>query len=183
MPVVASAHASNAPSQVASSCVPASHELETAALHQLVSQATEWKAPGKTSGPFQTIKILGFNDFHGQLSPPPAIDGRALGGAAVLAAYFRAAAKGFENTTLALHAGDLIGASPPASALNQDEPTIEFLGSILGPGCSRRERASDSCHVIASLGNHEFDEGLAELQRIVGGGNHVHGPYLGHPYE
>ena len=130
----------------------------------------------------QTIKVVGFNDFHGQLSAPPAIEGRALGGAAVLASYFRATAKGFENATLVLHAGDLIGASPPASALNQDEPTVEFLGSILGPGCSPRERSADSCRVVASLGNHEFDEGLVEFQRMVNGGNHTSGPYLGHDY-
>ena len=163
-------------------CVPSEHQPETLALHQLVEQKTEWKGATSTKGQTKVLKILGFNDFHGQLSPPPAIEARPIGGAAVLAAYFRAAARGFEGATLALHAGDLIGASPPLSALNQDEPTVEFLGSILGPGCTRRDRATDSCHVVASLGNHEFDEGLGELRRIVDGGNHTRGPFLGHAY-
>ena len=166
----------------APSCVPAMHEVENLELHQLASEWTDWKAPDSPKGPTQVIKILGFNDFHGQLSPPPAIDGRPVGGAAVLAAYFRQAAEGHQGVTLAVHAGDLIGASPPASALNQDEPTVEFLGSILGPGCSRSEREADSCHVVAGLGNHEFDEGQTEFERIVDGGRHKNGPFLGHDY-
>ena len=164
------------------SCVPSRDQPETVALHQSVSESIEWKSPGAIQGKPQTIKVLGFNDFHGQLSSPPAVDGRALGGAALLASYFRAAASGHEGSTLVVHAGDLIGASPPASALHQDEPTVEFLGAILGPGCSRRDRRSDLCPVVASLGNHEFDEGVIELRRIVSGGNHARGPFLGHDY-
>ena len=166
----------------AASCTPTDHQTETIALHQLVAEKTEWKSSSPAKGQSKVIKILGFNDFHGQLSPPPAIEGRAIGGAAVLAAYFRAAAQGFDNATLLLHAGDMIGASPPPSALNQDEPTVELMGSILGPGCSRRDRATDGCHVVASLGNHEFDEGLTEFRRILDGGNHAKGPFLGHAY-
>ncbi len=167
---------------VAPTCIPSNPEPETLALHKLAEEKTEWKSSSPAKGKPQVIKILGFNDFHGQLSPPPAIEGRPLGGAAVLAAYFRAASRGFENATLALHAGDMIGASPPPSALNQDEPTVEFMGTILGPGCSRRDRAADTCHVVASLGNHEFDEGLKEFRRMVDGGNHPKGPFLGHAY-
>jgi 5'-nucleotidase len=166
----------------ATSCVPTENQPETLALHERVREKTEWKSTGVPQGQTQVIKILGFNDFHGQLSPPPAIGGRAIGGAAVLAAYLRAAARGREDATLVLHAGDMIGASPPASALNQDEPTVEFMGSILGPGCTRAERASDRCRFVASLGNHEFDEGLAEFRRIVDGSNHARGPFLGHAY-
>jgi 5'-nucleotidase len=147
-----------------------------------VSEPTEWKASSPTPATLKTVKILGFNDFHGQLNPPPAIDGRPLGGAAVLASYLRAAAKGIEDSTLVVHAGDLIGASPPASALHQDEPTIEFFGASLGTGCSARDRAAESCRVVASLGNHEFDEGVNELRRVVLGGNHARGPFLGHAY-
>lgn len=166
----------------AASCTPTEHQPETIALHQLVAEKTEWKSPLPTKGQSRVIKILGFNDLHGQLSPPPAIEGRPIGGAAALAAYLRAAAQGFDNATLAVHAGDMIGASPPPSALNQDEPTVEFMGSILGPGCTRRDRATDGCHVVASLGNHEFDEGLNEFRRILDGGNHAKGPFLGHDY-
>lgn len=185
LPAVSAAGTTASPNEnpaAAPGCVPTGHEPETIALHRQAEELTNWKSSLPLKGQPRVMKILGFNDFHGQLSPPPAIEGRPIGGAAVLAAYFRAAARGFENVTLAIHAGDMIGASPPPSALNQDEPSVEFMGSILGAGCSRRDRAADSCHVIASLGNHEFDEGLTEFRRIVNGGNHERGPFLGHAY-
>jgi len=55
-----------------------------------------------------------------------------------------------------LAAGDLIGASPLASALFLDEPTIGVMNRI---GLD-----------YATLGNHEFDHGRAELLRIAHGG-------------
>ena len=63
--------------------------------------------------------------------------------------------QGHPNSLL-LSTGDSIGASPLASALFQDEPTIEVLNAM---------------GVKASVvGNHEFDEGLDELRRIEHGG-------------
>jgi 5'-nucleotidase len=56
------------------------------------------------------------------------------------------------KNTFAVGAGDMIGASPLISALFHDEPTIEALNSI----------GFDDIGV----GNHEFDEGIAELQRM-----------------
>ena len=53
-------------------------------------------------------------------------------------------------------AGDLIGGTPLVSALFHHEPTIEMLG-LLGLE-------------FASVGNHEFDAGRVELQRIQNGG-------------
>ncbi|MFD1052403.1 bifunctional metallophosphatase/5'-nucleotidase, partial [Kibdelosporangium lantanae] len=62
------------------------------------------------------------------------------------------------RNSLVLSAGDNVGASPLASALFHDEPTIEFLNDI---------------GVNASVvGNHEFDEGYRELQRMQFGGCH-----------
>ena len=55
-------------------------------------------------------------------------------------------------------AGDLIGATPLLSAAFHDEPAIEALG-LAGLD-------------YASVGNHEFDEGAAELLRIQNGGCH-----------
>ena len=53
-------------------------------------------------------------------------------------------------------AGDLIGASPLLSAAFHDEPTIEAMNKI---GLQ-----------VASVGNHEFDEGYRELKRMQHGG-------------
>ena len=61
------------------------------------------------------------------------------------------------NTTV-VSAGDLIGASPLLSALFHDEPTIEAM-NILGLE-------------LDAVGNHEFDEGAAELLRMQDGGCH-----------
>ena len=55
--------------------------------------------------------------------------------------------------TLVVSAGDLVGASPLLSALFHDEPTIEAMNEI---GLD-----------LNAVGNHEFDEGAAELLRLA----------------
>jgi 5'-nucleotidase len=78
--------------------------------------------------------ILGFNDFHGQLSPRT-VSKRPAGGAAVLAAYLEAARGGREEETIIVHAGDHVGASPASSALLQDEPAISVLNLLANDHC------------------------------------------------
>jgi 5'-nucleotidase len=123
------------------------------------------------------VKLLGLNDFHGQLSPRT-VDGRKVGGAAVLASYLKAAAASASERTFIVHAGDQVGASPPNSALLQDEPAISFLNSLADGNCSYFPAANDACNVIGTFGNHEFDEGRDELVRLLRGGNHANGPFL-----
>jgi len=149
------------------------------------------------------VQILGFNDFHGQLSPR-VVSGRPAGGAAVLAAYLEAARSGREDETIIVHAGDHVGASPPSSALLQDEPAISVLnllanddcrhldqvdGVVDGSGASTADRAAHrrsrwapwldpECNVVGATGNHEYDEGRGELLRLLTGGNHPAGPFL-----
>src|SRR5262245_43121597 len=62
------------------------------------------------------IKILGFNDFHGQLSTGKLVGTRPVGGAAVLASYLHAAEAQAVDGSIIVHAGDQVGASPAASA-------------------------------------------------------------------
>jgi 5'-nucleotidase len=137
-------------------------------------------------------KILGFNDFHGQLSEGRLVGGRPVGGAAVLASYLETAAAGFEGRSLVIHAGDHVGASPPESALLQDEPSIQFLNLLADDDCRgakdalrdpRRGKDDKGCNVVGTLGNHEFDEGKDELFRLLYGGNHANGPYLQSPWR
>lgn len=119
--------------------------------------------------PTVPLRIVAFNDFHGQLEPggwtlrlrDPADPSRTLsvgaGGAApfaTLVARLRAEAP----NTLVVSAGDLVGASPLASALFRDEPTIEVMNAI---GVD-----------LGTVGNHEFDRGTAELLRLLRGGCH-----------
>ncbi|WP_459499598.1 bifunctional metallophosphatase/5'-nucleotidase [Bacillus sp. C1] len=103
------------------------------------------------------VQMLGINDFHGQLDTVKKINNKEAGGAEYLAAYLRDREKQNPNT-LMVHAGDIVGASPPVSALLQDEPTIEFL--------------NDLGFDAGTIGNHEFDEGINEMNRLIYGGDH-----------
>jgi 5'-nucleotidase len=115
------------------------------------------------------VRILAINDFHGNLRPPPggisiADPGDktrkitvAAGGAEHMATLVKQLRQGAKNTIF-VAAGDLIGASPFLSAMFHDEPTIESL-SMMGLE-------------VASVGNHEFDEGKDELLRMQNGGCH-----------
>ena len=129
------------------------------------------------------VKLLGFNDFHGQLEEGRRVANRPVGGAAVLASYLKAASAGMEAQTIIVHAGDHVGASPPASALLQDEPAIAFLDLLANDACGFTTRMAPGCNVVGTLGNHEFDEGKGELLRLLTGGNHPKGPYLDDPYR
>jgi len=115
------------------------------------------------------LRILAINDFHGNLLPPPGgiriadpdDNTRKInvpaGGAEHMATLVKQLRQGTRNTIF-VAAGDLIGASPFLSAMFHDEPTIESL-SMMGLE-------------VASVGNHEFDEGKAELLRMQNGGCH-----------
>ncbi len=124
------------------------------------------------------IQLLSFNDFHGNLEAPSGSGGRLTtgytetqnpttgvfsatastvdaGGAEYLATHLKQARQGHRNT-VTVAAGDIIGASPLLSAAFHDEPTIESMNAL----------GLDA----TSVGNHEFDEGYKELQRIARGG-------------
>lgn len=119
------------------------------------------------------VQLLSFNDFHGNLEPPSGSSGRNVtghqidakglpadvtadaGGVAYLATHLAQARRGHRNT-VTVAAGDIIGASPLLSAAFHDEPTIEAMNKL---GLD-----------VTSVGNHEFDEGYKELQRMAYGG-------------
>jgi 5'-nucleotidase len=104
------------------------------------------------------IRLLTVNDFHGALTTTGVVDGRPAGGAAYLAAYLARDRARHPQTSLLVHAGDMVGLSPPLSGLLQDEPTGAVLNKL--------------GFAAGVVGNHEFDEGVDELVRLVDGGNH-----------
>jgi 5'-nucleotidase len=117
------------------------------------------------------LDVLAINDFHGQLEVVPStsssgrINSTPAGGGAFLASLLTAERKksraaGAKTVTVA--AGDLIGASPLLSAAFHDEPTIEAMNAMKLD--------------VASVGNHEFDEGWRELKRMQAGGCLADGP-------
>lgn len=127
------------------------------------------------------VKLLAINDFHGQLSPKT-VSGRPAGGAAVLASYLKNAQTGMEDRAIIVSDGDFIGASPANSALLQDEPSIQFLNTLANTYCAP-DKMNSRCNIVATVGNHEFDEGVAELQRMINGGNFAKGPFIENPYS
>ena len=120
-------------------------------------------APPASAGPIE-VQILALNDFHGNLEPSPTpvrfqlgsdqFASGQLGGAAVVGAELAKLRAGRQSITVA--AGDLIGASPLTSAYFLDEPTVDAMNLM------RLD--------LASVGNHEFDKGTAELFRMQNGG-------------
>jgi 2',3'-cyclic-nucleotide 2'-phosphodiesterase (5'-nucleotidase family) len=132
------------------------------------------------NGPTMDIQLLSFNDFHGNLEPPGGSSGRlvidhkidsatgkvvdvttdsltpaGVGGVEYLSSKLAEARKGHPYS-LTVAAGDLIGASPLLSGAFHDEPTIEAMNNLKLD--------------VSSVGNHEFDEGYKELQRMANGG-------------
>ena len=129
------------------------------------------------------VKLLGLNDFHGQITATRKVAGRPVGGAAVLASYLEAAEALAPSRTLIVHAGDHVGASPPESALLQDEPAIDFLNGLSNRACRREFKLDPFCNVVGTIGNHELDEGRAELHRLLEGGTFSGGPFLDSPWR
>ena len=122
------------------------------------------------------LQILAFNDFHGHLeatdspvsSLPDACGEDAepgctppVGGIEYLAGHVRDLRAEQPERTLTVAAGDIIGGSTFLSGLFQDQPSIEAMNEL---GLD-----------VSSVGNHEFDEGTAELERMIEGGCHAEG--------
>lgn len=112
-----------------------------------------------------TVGIVGLNDFHGALEPPrtSVIVGDGQGGVIQLpaggAAWLASAidqVRGQYPHSLAISAGDMIGATQLSSSLFLDEPAVEVMNRL---GLD-----------FNAVGNHEFDRGRDELKRKQDGG-------------
>ncbi|TAL59325.1 MAG: bifunctional metallophosphatase/5'-nucleotidase [Legionella sp.] len=117
------------------------------------------------------IKILGLNDFHGQISKGRVVKNEPVGGAPVLAAYLKQAQAGMENRTIITISGDQVGASTPASGLLHDEPAILFTNSLGNEYCSPAAPMNPLCNIVATVGNHEFDKGQKAMMDLIYGTN------------
>ena len=132
--------------------------------------------------PLAHVHILAINDFHGNLEPPAGTNGIVVapggdpiaalpgtktigdagvalvpaGGAAFLATHIAKLRAENPKDTIVVSAGDLTGASPLLSNVFKDEPSILVMNRI---GLD-----------IEGVGNHDFDRGTAELQRLQHGG-------------
>lgn len=95
------------------------------------------------------VQILATNDFHGRIANDP---GSSAAGAAVMAGAVKQLRTANPNTVFTA-AGDLIGASTFESFIDQDKPTIDAL--------------NEAGLEVSAAGNHEFDQGYADLVNRV----------------
>lgn len=123
----------------------------------------------------ESVKLIAMNDFHGNFEVPAAGNGGSVvlkdpavaagttvrtGGAAYLATLIKQL-KAKNPNSIVVGAGDMVGASPVTSTLTHDEATVDILNKL---GLE-----------VSSVGNHEFDHGKSELQRLQNGGCYVGG--------
>jgi 5'-nucleotidase len=108
------------------------------------------------------VHLLAFNDLHGNLEAAGLnIYGQFAGGASYLAKAVKDRQALYGDHQATVLAGDNIGASPLANGLFFEEP-ITVASNLMNVD-------------FASVGNHEFDKGSAELLRIQNGGCHADG--------
>ncbi len=119
----------------------------------------------RPAGPLE-LNVVALNDFHGHLEGGKfsyTINGQPVtvhaGGIDVIGAALQAWRKE-DKELMFVGAGDLIGGSPAMSSMWADEASLTAL-SMLGMNAS-------------SAGNHEFDQGRAELLRQQHGGCQSH---------
>ena len=142
--------------------------FRAAAAALLASLAGCATVPAAPPAPVE-VGIVAINDFHGSLEPPRSAqrqpDGKGgevlvpAGGVAYLASAIDSVRAKYRYA-LTVSAGDMIGGSQLASALFLDEPTIGAMNRI---GVE-----------FNAVGNHEFDRGRDELERIQAGGCEKH---------
>ena len=89
------------------------------------------------------VRVIAMNDFHGALKAPGP---NKPGGIEHMATLIKEMKKDNPNN-IVVAAGDMVGASPLLSSMFHDEPSIEAL-SLAGLEAT-------------SVGNHEFDKGMA----------------------
>jgi 2',3'-cyclic-nucleotide 2'-phosphodiesterase (5'-nucleotidase family)/predicted AlkP superfamily phosphohydrolase/phosphomutase len=120
---------------------------------------------------YSTGQLLAINDVHGNLTddgltytdPYTGVKDVA-GGIATLSTYLKNAKATDPKDTVTVEAGDMVGASPPASGLLRDKPTLDALNAM---GID-----------VGTLGNHEFDRGVPEMLRQVNGGQSTVDPSI-----
>jgi 5'-nucleotidase len=137
-----------------------------AGARSLSDQVSVQFAPA--SGKTTDVHLLAYNDFHGTLDPgSQTLYGDFAGGGAYLAKVVKDKQAQYGSHEATVFAGDGIGASPLANGLFHEEPAT-IVANLMHTD-------------FASVGNHEFDKGSAELLRIQNGGCHPDG-CTGAPY-
>lgn len=113
-------------------------------------------APAQADLKDTTIDVLAFTDLHGYLAQAKDKTGAVTQlGVQSLNCQIQAVKQANPNTTV-VSIGDNIGASTWLSAASHDNPTIAAMNEM---GVT-----------VSAVGNHEFDNGLADLKSRIAGG-------------
>ena len=141
--------------------------LAVAALGTACVQAPQTTSAPPAPSATVAVKIIAFNDFHGNLrtpslrvAVPDATQSTGMrfepaGGIEQFSALVQSL-KAMNKNVAVISAGDMVGATPLLSALFKDEPTIEAMNLV---GLD-----------FHAVGNHEFDYGISHLRRLKSGG-------------
>ena len=117
-------------------------------------------APAQAADNHIRINLVGINDFHGR------IDANTVKWAGTVKKLEYDTPGTSPGASLVIGAGDLIGASSFASAIADDQPTIEVMNHI----------DLDA----SAVGNHEFDKGFTDLRdRVIANKTNAKWDYLG----
>lgn len=114
------------------------------------------------------LQLLSVSDWHGQLDPLFVSGVGNVGGAAVLSTYFQMERAANPNT-LTFTAGDAYGATPPLSNFFEEVPAV----------LAQRLMGFDA----DTFGNHNFDRGIAHLQRMIDLAQAPAGEQPGEPFQ
>ena len=164
------------------------------ALERMATEGiVTWRGANPTA-PVVAIDIVGLNDLHGHVGSAgelvDSFENRRVGGMLGLSGIL-AAERLHSRRSVVLVAGDSIGGSPPLSGLLRDEPMMEALNDLTDRDCKPMVRLTDTqpvagnpllrtrCRFVSVVGNHEFDRGTAEFERLLYGGAHPAGNVLG----
>ena len=147
------------------------------------SERVRWQDPAGRHDPRIAVKLIGINDFHGQLSPrtlgpPTAL--RPVGGAASLASYLEAAADQAEVRPSSFMRAIMSARRRRTRrccrmSRRSTCSTCSRTSGAFRSSCSAKlpdflePYAQARCNIVGTLGNHEFDEGATEVLRLLTG--------------
>ncbi|HET9986194.1 MAG TPA: 5'-nucleotidase C-terminal domain-containing protein, partial [Longimicrobiales bacterium] len=127
------------------------------AAAKALAEQTSREAAGQRAGaaPPKRLRVVATTDLHGHLLPETYrwSEGREVGGAAALAAYFRLEKAGFAGPTVLLDGGDVMQGTP-ISNLVDGRSTVGYYNAAGYRG--------------VAIGNHEYDWGVRTLRARVG---------------
>ncbi|HEY0809819.1 MAG TPA: 5'-nucleotidase C-terminal domain-containing protein, partial [Longimicrobiales bacterium] len=125
----------------------------------LRQQAREVRPERVATSRAKRLRVVHTNDFHGRLLPETYswTEGRPIGGAAALDAYFKEETRAFDGPTIILDGGDVMQGTP-ISNLTKGRSSVDFF--------------NHAGYEAGAIGNHEFDWSQPILRERIAQAKH-----------